>query len=241
MSEVRPSMPQFNMDLEQTEARRLEIFYNYLRNLGLKESDLQGKTILDIGGSNGSFGDIAARYGAQVTSVDAVRPKDWNDVLDGPSKKIYEMPAESLNIKDRLGLEEEPEFDFVLSHFSTPYVLVNEGQDELGRWKDKIAPEVRYKNLYDKTFASIQNIFLHLKAGGQAILYPLFLNLDNHDAMMVDFTHGEKRDVRELNSVVHEVLSVLQSSYQENFSVKMEEVPQKSGVNLVRLVINRTV
>jgi len=239
MSEVRPPMQYHSVTPEQVEVSQLQIFYNYLRNLGLSENDLKGKTVLDIGSSSGGFGDVATRFGAQVVSVDAVRPKDWKDVLGGSSKKIFEMSAEELNIKDRLGLEAEPQFDYVVSHFSTPYVLVNNGQDALGRWKDGLSPEERYKRLYEKTSKSIQNIFLHIKAGGRAILYPLFLNLDNDEAMSVDFTHGEKRDVRELNKVVHEVLADMQSTYQENFVINMEEIPQKAGGNFTRLVINR--
>lgn len=239
MSEIRPSMPPRDVVPESVEAGRLQVFNNYLKNLGIKESDLKDKKILDIGASSGAFGDMAVRFGAQVTSVDAAHPQGWQDILVGSSKKLFEMPAEDLNLKDRLDLEVEPQFDYVLSNFSTPYVLVNEGQDQSGRWKDSLSSEERHKRLYDKTSKAMQNIFLHLKIGGQAILYPLFLNLDDEEAMAVDFTHGEKRDVRELNKVVHEVLNDLQSTYQESFAISMEEVLQKDGKNLTRLIINR--
>lgn len=239
MSEIRPSMPPRDVVPESVEVGRLQVFNNYLKNLGIKELNLKDKKILDIGASSGAFGDVAARFGAQVTSVDAAHPQDWQDILVGSSKKMFEMPAEDLNLKDRLNLEVEPQFDYVLSHFSTPYVLVNEGQDQSGRWKDNSSSEERHKRLYDKTSQAMQNIFLHLKIGGQAILYPLFLNLDDEEAMAVDFTHGEKRDVRELNKVVHEVLNDLQSTYQESFAISMEEVPQKDGKILTRLIINR--
>lgn len=239
MSEIRPSMSPHDVAPDSIEAGRLQIFNNYLDNLGIKQSDLKGKRILDIGASSGAFGDVATRFGAQAVSVDAVRPQDWQDVLVGSSKKLFEMPVEDLNLKDRLSLEIEPQFDYVLSNFSTPYILVNEGQDGKGRWKDSLSSEERHHRLYEKTSKAIQNIFLHLKVGGQAILYPLFLNLDDEDAMAVDFTHGEKRDVRELNKVVHEVLNDLQSTYQESFAISVEEVPQKTGENLTRLIINR--
>lgn len=239
MSEIRPSMPPHDVAPDSIETGRLQVFNNYLDNLGIKQSDLNGKRILDIGASSGAFGDVATRFGAQVTSVDAARPQDWQDVLVGSSKKLFEMPAEDLNLKDRLGLEIEPQFDYVLSNFSTPYILVNEGQDGSGRWKDGLSSEERHERLHEKISKAMQNIFLHLKVGGQAILYPLFLNLDDEEAMAVDFTHGEKRDVRELNKVIHEVLNDLQSSYQESFALSMEEVPQKTGENLTRLIISR--
>ena len=240
MSEIRPSIPPHDIAPDPVEAGRLQVFNKYLDHLGIKQADLKDKRILDIGASSGAFGDVATRFGAQVISVDAVRPQDWQDVLVGESQKLFEMPVEKLNLKDRLGLDAEPQFDYVLSHFSTPYVLVNEGQDAVGRWKDNLSSEERHKRLYEKVSKAMQNIFLHLKVGGQAILYPLFLNLDDEEAMAVDFTHGEKRDVRELNKVVHEVLDDLQTSYQENFALSLEKLPQSGDENLTRLIINRT-
>lgn len=239
MKEILSPMLRRDIPSEQVESGQLRIFNNYLRNLGITEEDLKNKKILDVGGNSGSFGDVATRFGAQVVSVDSVRPKDWKDVIDGPSKKLFEISAENLNIKDRLGLKEEPEFDFVFSHFSTPYVLVNEGQNKDGNWKDDMSSEDRFGLLYEKTAQSLHNIFLHLKNGGQAIVYPLFLNLDNHEAMAVDFTHGEKRDVREFNLVVHSVLNDLLTSYKDRFEIRMDEVPQKNGINLTRLVATR--
>lgn len=239
MSEIRPPMPRRNVTPEQVEHGQLQTFDKYLKNLGLKAEDLKNKDILDIGGSSGSFGDIAVRFGARVVSVDAARPADWQDIVDGDSKKLFALTAEELDIKDRLGLKQEPQFDYVLSHFSTPYVLVNEGQDKNGLWRDQMSTNKRHQYLYEKISRALQNIFLHLKVGGRAILYPLFLNLDNDEAMAVDFTHGEKRDVREFNQAVHEALNDLYSSYQDQFVLNMEDVPQKNGGVFTRLVIVR--
>lgn len=224
---------------ERLEMAKFQIFNNYMVNLGLNKEDLNRKKILDVGASSGHFGDVAARFGAEVVSVDEIRPKDWKDVVEGPSKKLFEISAENLKIKDRLGLKEEPEFDFVFSHFSTPYVLVNEGQSEDGKWNDGLSSEDRFGFLYEKTMQSLNNILLHLKNGGQAIVYPLFLNLDNHEAMAVDFSHGEKRDVREFNLVVHSVLNDLLTSYKDKFEIRLDEVPEKNGTSLTRLVITR--
>jgi len=85
----------------------------------------------------------------------------------------------------------------------------------------------------------LSNIVNHLAIGGQAILFPLFLHLDSEEAMSVDFTHGEKRDVREFNEVVHQVLREFYDTYRDKFDIKLEIVPQKDGVNFTRLLVTR--
>ncbi len=225
---------------EQVENGQMRTFGNYMKNLALTEAELKGKSILDVGANSANFGDVAARFGASVVSVDASRPEGWQDVLEGESKKLFAVAAENLVLKDRLGLAQESQFDMVLSHYSTPYVLVNDGQDSTGRWKEQKSPEELVRYLYDHSFQSLENIFLHIKAGGKAVVYPLFLDLDSTEAVHVDFGNGEHRNVAQFNSIIHSVLNNLRSKYQDHFDLHLEKVPQaKEGYDLTRLVIMR--
>lgn len=240
MNESHPPMIRRNVTREQVENGQLRIFNSYMRNLGLKEDDLKGKSLLDVGASSGGFGDVAVRFGAVVVSVDSSRPEGWQDVVKGDSKKLFEVSAEKLVLKDKLGLNQEPQFDMVFSHYSTPYILVNNGQDAAGRWKEQKPLEELNKYLYDHSFSSLENIFLHLKSGGKAIVYPLFLDLDNTEAVHVDFGNGEHRNVLEFNTIIHNVLNDLKNKYQNHFDLRLEKVPQpKEGYDLTRLVVLR--
>lgn len=240
MNKLRPPIIRGEVTPDQMENAQLRTFGNYMRNLGLKEDELKGKSILDVGASGGAFGDVAIRFGAKVVSVDSARPEGWEDVMQGDSKKLFGISAEKLVLKDKLALEQEPEFDLVLSHYSAPYVLVNEGQDSNGRWKESRRPEELFKYLYEHSFSSLENILLHIRIQGKALVYPLFLDLDNSEAVHVDFGNGEYRNVLQFNTIIHSVLNDLAKKYSNQFDFNFDKVSQpKLGYDLTRLVIAR--
>ncbi len=225
---------------EQTEASNLQAFHNYLRNLNIRPEELSGKNILDVGASTGGFGDIAARYyGAKVISIDEMCPGNMADVLDGDSKKLFNLPAENMNLAERLNVQDEPKFDFIVSNYSTPYVFVNNEQDRRGKWKSKKTPFEWRLEMTTRIHSALENIYKHLKLGGKAILYPLFLDLEEDEQMSVDFGNDEKRDVREFNGVIHEILEDIKNEHGDNVDIEFEKVPQKDGTNFTRLIINR--
>lgn len=224
---------------EQIETSNLRTFYNYLKNLNLTEKEINGLNILDVGASLGGFGDVAAKFGAHVISIDESRPANAGDIIEGDSKKLFQLSAEKMNLAERLNLKEEPKFDLVVSHFSTPYVFVNTEQDRRGKWKSNKTPIEWRLEMETRIYASLENIYKHLKPGGKAILYPLFLNLGLEEQSAVDFGNGEKRDVREFNRVIHEIINNMYKQFAPEFDLTFEPVPQKDGSDYTRLTIYR--
>lgn len=229
----------FRATPEQAEASKLRTFHNYLKNLDIKPEDLKNKDILDVGASSGAFGDIAVRFGARVISIDEAKPKYDEDVLVGDSKKLFSLSAEDMQLAERLGQSQEPKFDLIFSHYSTPYVFVNDLQDKTGKWKTKSSPSDWRLEMAARVHTALENICKHLKIKGKAVLYPLFLHLDNEEEIAVDFGNGEKRDVREFNAVVHEILRDLSYEYEKKIDFNIEPVSQKDGSVLTRLTFNR--
>ncbi|EKD43629.1 MAG: hypothetical protein ACD_72C00196G0002 [uncultured bacterium] len=144
-----------------------------------------------------------------------------------------------MNLADRLGIPDEPKFDLIISNYSTPYVFVNDEQDRRGNWKTKKTPLEWRLEMSTRIHSSLDNIFKHLKLGGRAILYPLFLNLDRDEQISVDFGNGEKRDVREFNGIIHEILKYLANEHGQELDLRLEPVLQKDGTNFTRLVMHR--
>lgn len=216
-----------------------ELYNRNLAHFGLKPTDIKEKTILDVGASTGIFGDLAARDGAEVVSIDIERPQNLEDIKEGSSKKIFGIDVEAMNIAKSLGLNNEPEFDFVLSHYSVPYTFVNDLQDSGGKWKTELTADQWHVELRKKIFRVLESIFNHLKINGKGIVYPLFLDMDSHDLNTLSWK-GQKRDLREFNTAVHEALYDLQRKYEFQFNIQMENVPVAGeSYNFTRLVINR--
>ena len=195
------------------ERDRDRIFLAYLDHLGVSREELTGKTILDGGcGHKPAFAIRARELGiaCSVTSVDKGHIHA-SDELKEACRIIPDTAFEDLHLKDK--------FDFIFLHDTTPYTLVNENQDEEGKWK---ITDEHYEEWVEKLIRSIhgviQNAGEHLAVGGKAIIYPIFPN------DIVDFGSGNggKKDFRVWRDILDRELIKWIETHQKNFTMKFE-------------------
>ena len=222
-----------NIDVEKQKELRFNrevAFEEYLHVLGLSLDELQHKKILDVGAFRSQFADHLLEIGAdtEVISIDS-RDIPPSDVSQGKNKKISRIDFMSLNLKDRLQLSEEPQFDLVLAKNSTPMMLdyqKNGARRELLR-------NMNEKEITDFAFTEMSQVIdsavNHLKVGGTAIFYPIF------DAKIVEY-YDDKRDFRDWRLALDKKLNQLPT---DKYQIEIEKVENDIPPPAQRLKITK--
>jgi SAM-dependent methyltransferase len=161
---VAPS--QMETERQQIEHQESELFHEYLENLGLTESDLKNKRIVDIGAGMRIFAGHCIRTGINP-NVYSVEPNDevfpeersiptslWTkDVWDAVDRNTARATREALPYEDA-------SFDLALVHGA-----LAGGEDHMeGRLEEM-------KTNIDSAFDEIARI---INAGGEARLFPFY-------------------------------------------------------------------
>lgn len=233
--EPSPVVPQEQLaEIRQRERER--VYQSYLRSFGLIEEDLAGTSILDAGaGSLAAFADRTRQLGIPCTVVSIDRGNFIDtEIPQGVNKKIGGIAFENMQLKDALGMEEEPQFDLILSRNSMPYALVNDGQDSEGRWTISGGKEAARAMMREKIKATIESTVAHLKAQGRGIFFPIF------EAGRIYFPNaGGNRDFSEWRHILDEELERVVARSKKTLTASIENGPKENGHSYQRLILRR--
>ncbi|MFA5128476.1 MAG: hypothetical protein WC445_00765 [Patescibacteria group bacterium] len=224
---------------ERRQAERERVFKSYVKNLGLKEEDFAvGKIILDVGaGRFANFADKTRQMnlGCQVVSLDRGEFADTSfDGIDQKQNlKIGGTDFENLNLKEKLGLKQEPQFDLIVSHSSAPYTIANE-EDQVFIDERGVARE-NLELLRQKVGATVESALRHLKPGGRAVFYPVF------KSEVVDFgnKNGGRRDFRAWRKALETALKELIQAADNDYIFYFEDIKTENKHIYQRLTIIR--
>jgi hypothetical protein len=218
---------------ENRRAERKRVFEDYVSHFGLGEAELMsGKNILDVGaGKLAAFADYTRQMNmnCRVVSLDTEKFIDVSsDGIDqGNNLKIGETDFGSLDLKKKLGLRQEPQFDIILSHRSAPYMIGRERERIDGRETSRENAEL----IRNEMAAVIRSTLEHLKKGGRAIFYPI------NKSEIVE-GGGRRRDFRAWRKILEETLEMLVRE-EEGYVFWLEDTKPERGVAYQRLTIMR--
>jgi SAM-dependent methyltransferase len=244
--------------LEMSEQKREKIrqegreqtFRRYVEKLDLKESDFApDKEILDVGSGNASFADRVAErgFGCRVVSIDRekffgqaeIEKYKIKPIPQGGNLKIGNVDFENPELKEKLGLKEEPQFDLILSFSGPPHSIITWDVDfaKIGsqKWQeDSSLLQRKIKNIIGSTFT-------HLKAGGRAVFWPIY------KSEVVDWplyrgrtleSNGRK-DFRLWRKILEEELWQLTEKENGKYIYYFQDTKQEGEHTVQRLVIKR--
>lgn len=226
---------------KKRQVERERVFKAYFENLGLRGEDFaDGKIILDAGA--GRFANFADRirqmnFGCRVISLDTREFADMSsDGIDQKKNlKIGGTDFESLDLKEKLGLKQEPQFDLILSHSSAPYTIANEEEhvfiDEQGVMRENL------ELLQNKVRATVESTLKHLKPGGRAVFYPVF------KSEVVDFgiKNGGRKDFRAWRKALETALQESVQATEGEHTFYFEDVKTENKHVYQRLIIIRKI
>lgn len=218
---------------ENCRAERKRVFEDYVSHFGLREDELmKGKTILDVGaGKLAAFADYTRQMNmnCRVISLDTEKFIDVSsDGIDqGNNLKIGETDFGSLDLKKKLGLRQEPQFDIILSHRSAPYMIGSERERIDGRETSRENLEL----IRNEMAAVIQSALKHLKKRGRAIFYPI-------SKSEVIEAGGRRRDFRAWRKILEETLQTFVRQ-EDGYVFWFEDTKLERGIAYQRLTIMR--
>ncbi len=230
------------IDYPTKEARdraREEIFDKYWKKLGLSSRDVVGADILDIGaGPLAAFGDelqkIAKEKGFNcwVVSVDEKPFMDVRgDRVDYDKNfRISGVSFENLELRRKMEMSEEPQFNTIVSVNSVPIMYAKRGEAPEKKWTENEINEVR-----KKIIGFINSVKIHLKIGGRAIFYPIF------KAEIFKADAGEEADYSKWRQILEEELQKA-FGHDDRGPCKyfFQEVDKPDGIHIhERLIIER--
>lgn len=134
---------------------------NYLRDFGLSWDYLVDKSVLDIGGNDGSFAAAAKLNNVSVTSIDEYPhlffKKGISDKVNNVAANLYHLPFR------------DESFDFVCARYVIPDSSATDFEE-------------------DKVKDYIQEIMRVVKAGGEFRVLPApFYNYKEHREVPIDY------------------------------------------------------
>jgi len=225
---------------EERDKVRQETFDKYWKSLGLSSRDVVDTDILDVGdGPLAAFGDELQKrakergFSCWVVSIDKEPFMDVRgDGVDyNKNFRISGVSFENLELKRKMEMSEEPQFDTIIAMKSVPIMFADRGERPDKKWSEIETNEVR-----NRIVNFINSTKSHLKIGGRAIFYPIFKG-----EVFMDEETGEKRDFSKWRKILEEELGKL-IGHDENGQYKyfFQEVDKPDGIHVYeRLIIER--
>lgn len=230
-------------DLPTKELRdraRDEVFEKYWEKLGLSARDIVDAEILDVGaGPLAAFGDaLQARakesgFNCRVVSISKEQFVDVRaDGVDYDKNfRISGLFFENLELKRKMELSEEPQFNTIVAMDSVPLIYAR-GSDVA--WQKKWSGE-QIETVSGEIKGAISSAVCHLKRGGRAIFYPIYKG-----TVLLNRDTGETRDFSEWRKILEDELAKAKEESGEAFNYFFQEVDRADKLNINdRLIIEK--